>query len=75
MQERGTLGATRLDAPEIDVPKGFWDTARLEAPKSKQQVNLRVDPDILAFFKDQGKGHLTRMHAVLRSYVDAQKDR
>lgn len=75
MQDRGELHATREDAPAIDVPDGFWEAAQLQEPKAKQQVNLRVDPDVLAFFKAQGKGHLTKMHAVLRSYVDAQRGR
>jgi len=34
---------------------------------------LRVDSDVLEWFRAQGKGHLTRMNAVLRSYVAAQK--
>ncbi len=51
------------------------DDAVPQAPKTKKQVNMRVDPDVLAFFKAGGRGHLTRMHAVLRSYVDAQKKR
>lgn len=59
----------------MDLPDDFWDSAEVQPPKAKQQVNLRVDPDILAFFRAQGKGHLTRMHALLRSYVDAQRDR
>ncbi len=75
MQDRGELHATREDAPQIDMPEGFWDVAQPQEPRTKQQVNMRVDPDIIAFFKGQGKGHLTRMHAVLRSYVDAQKNR
>ena len=36
-------------------------------------VNLRLDADVLRFFKSQGKGYQTRINAVLRSYVDAQK--
>ena len=75
MQERGELTASFDDAPALDMPDGFWDDAQPQAPKTKQQVNMRVDPDVLEFFKKQGKGHLTRMHAVLRSYVDAQKNR
>jgi uncharacterized protein (DUF4415 family) len=76
MKARGETRPTRPEAPEVDLPDGFWDTATLEPPKTKQPVTLRVDPDIIAFFKSQGqKGHLTRMHAVLRSYVDAQKKR
>ncbi|WP_390915627.1 BrnA antitoxin family protein [Pseudosulfitobacter sp. SM2401] len=75
MHARGEVKAPRADASELDMPEGFWDTATPQAPKTKQQVNMRVDPDILEFFKGQGNGHLTRMHAVLRSYVDAQKNR
>lgn len=41
-------------------------------PVTKKQVNLRVDPDIIAFFKEAGAGHLTRMHSVLRAHVDAE---
>lgn len=76
MKAQGKTRPTRADAPEPDLPEGFWDDAVPQAPKTKQPVTLRVDPDIIDFFKSQGhKGHLTRMHAVLRSYVDAQKKR
>lgn len=75
MHLRGEVKAPSKDAPEFNMPEGFWDVAKPQEPKTKQQVNMRVDPDILEFFKDQGKGHLTKMHAVLRSYVDAQKGR
>jgi uncharacterized protein (DUF4415 family) len=73
MHKRGEVSAPKSDAPAIDMPEGFWDAAKPQAPKTKKQVNMRVDPDILEFFQEQGKGHLTRMHAVLRSYVDAHK--
>ena len=36
---------------------------------------MRMDRDVLDWFRAQGKGHLTRMHTVLRSYVEAQKQR
>lgn len=76
MKARGETYPTRADEPEIDLPDGFWDKAVPQPPKTKQPVTLRVDPDIIDFFKAQApKGHLTRMHAVLRSYVDAQKKR
>lgn len=75
MKDQGQLHATRDDAPEFDMPEDFWDAAKVEEPKTKKAVSLRVDPDILDFFKNQGNGHLTKMHAVLRSYVDAQKKR
>lgn len=36
----------------------------------KLPLSLRVDPDVLAFFKSLGKGYQTRMNAVLRSYME-----
>ena len=73
MRAQGEVVPTRADAPEIDMPEGFLDSATLQAPLVKSTISMRVDPDILEFFKSQGAGHLTRMHAVLRAYVDAQK--
>lgn len=36
----------------------------------KRQVSFRIDEDILDFFKMQGSRYQTKMHAVLRAYVD-----
>ncbi|MEO8326916.1 MAG: BrnA antitoxin family protein, partial [Nitrospirota bacterium] len=38
------------------------------------QITVRLDADILEWFKTQGRGYQTRMNAVLRSYVDAHKN-
>ena len=37
----------------------------------KKAISLRLDPDILKFFKDGGAGYQTRINAVLRAYKDA----
>lgn len=58
-----------------ELPDDFWDDAEIVEPKTKTAISLRVDADVLEYFKSQGKGHLTRMNAVLRSYVDAQRSR
>ena len=42
-------------------------------PEPKKAVSLRIDPDILDFFKSQGKGYQTRMNAVLRAYMEAKR--
>ncbi len=42
---------------------------RRVAPKAS--VSLRVDADVLAWFKSQGRGYQTRMNAVLRAFKDA----
>lgn len=73
MQDEGELHATRADAPEVDMPEGFWDVAKPQEPKAKKAISMRVDPDVLEFFKAQGDGYQTRMNAVLKSYVDAHK--
>lgn len=57
------------DIPEVD--EAFFETARLVMPAagSKTAVSIRVDDDVLKWFKAQGKGHLSRMNAVLRAYM------
>jgi len=63
---------TREDAPEAQSPgEDFWKHARVVTPPGKTSVHLRLDSDIVDWFKAAGKGHLTRMNAVLRAYVDA----
>ncbi len=42
----------------------------LPRPKRKEHTNLRIDADVLAFFRSQGRGYQTRINAILRSYVE-----
>jgi len=73
MKERGEIVPSRPDAQTVHLPAGFWEDAEVKAPTPKHPVNLRVDADILEFFKEGGRGYQTRMHSVLRSYVDSRK--
>jgi uncharacterized protein (DUF4415 family) len=57
------------------IPPGFWDNAKVWVPPPKQQITLRLDPDVIGWFKRTGKGYQSRMGAVLRSYVDAKRKR
>lgn len=50
-----------------------WSTARLVIPEAKKAVSIRLDPDVLDFFKSQGKGYQTRINAVLRAFMEANK--
>ncbi|MEY2770112.1 MAG: hypothetical protein RIQ38_531 [Pseudomonadota bacterium] len=43
----------------------------LQTPGPKSLVSLRLDQDVLAWFKAQGSGYQTRINAVLRAYKDA----
>ena len=46
----------------------------LEPAPAKQQVTLRIDADVLQWFKEGGKGYQSRINALLRAYVDAHKN-
>jgi uncharacterized protein (DUF4415 family) len=55
------------------IPPGFWDNAKVLVPETKQQITLRLDAEVIRFFKRTGKGYQSRMGAVLRSYVEAKE--
>ena len=60
----------RTAPPELaDLPEDFWDEAELVVPAPKQAISLRVDEDVLDWFKQTGPRYQTRMNAVLRSYM------
>ena len=47
-----------------------WSDAVLVIPPKKTAISIRVDEDVLDYFKKQGQGYQRRMNAVLRSYMD-----
>lgn len=62
------------EAPDHEGEQEFevdWSKARLVEPMPKKLISLRLDPDIVEFFRSQGKGYQTRMNAVLRAYMEA----
>jgi uncharacterized protein (DUF4415 family) len=46
-----------------------WSEAVLVIPPKKKAISIRVDEDVLDYFKQQGGGYQRRMNAVLRSYM------
>jgi len=46
------------------------EKAQLVQPIAKQAISLRVDRDVIEWFKSQGKGYQSLMNVVLRSYVE-----
>jgi uncharacterized protein (DUF4415 family) len=59
------------DAPPTDAK--FWKDARLTMPPGKQPVTVRIDRDVLEWFKASGARYQTRMNAVLRSFMEAHR--
>ena len=64
-------GIDYSDIPELS--KEFWERAIVEYPEKKKSVTLRVDADIIKWFKSKGKGYQTKINAILRSYYEAHK--
>jgi uncharacterized protein (DUF4415 family) len=58
------------DAPFL--PGAAWVKVA-ELPEVKQQITLRLDADVLDYFRHTGKRYQTRINAVLRSYLEAHK--
>ena len=55
----------------IELDEDFWRKAKLVMPAPKKKsIHLRVDSDVLEWFRSQGKGYLSRMNAILRAYYE-----
>jgi uncharacterized protein (DUF4415 family) len=66
---------TDEDIDTTDIPPlnaDFFANAQLRMPKPKQTITIRLDADVLDWFKLQGKGYQTRINAVLRMYKNSQ---
>ena len=81
LKKRSRTDWTRLDAMRdkdidfSDTPElsdSFFETAALRLPKPKAKVCIRLDQDILEWFRSQGKGYQTRINAILRAYKETQ---
>jgi uncharacterized protein (DUF4415 family) len=86
MRKRHTAEPSRTDWARVDkmrdvdidfsenppLGKDFWAEAVLW-PGPKKQITLRLDPDVLDFFRKQGRGYQTTINSVLRQYVQAQR--
>jgi len=53
-------------------PDALWVKA-VDFPHAKKLISLRIDEDVIEFFKQAGSRYQTRINAVLRSYVNAQQ--
>jgi len=58
------------DIPELG-PEFFKNAILWPGPK--EQITLRIDPDVLKFFRKSGRGYQSTMNAVLRKYMEAQQ--
>jgi uncharacterized protein (DUF4415 family) len=62
-----------LDDPDNPpITEEFWKNARIVYPKGKHPVTLRLDSDILNWFRLK-KGYQTEINAILRTYMEAHR--
>jgi uncharacterized protein (DUF4415 family) len=74
MTSKQIEAAVASDADEAGMEMD-WTHAVVELPVSKSILNMRVDRDVLDYFRKMGRGYQTRINAVLRAFVDAQQHR
>lgn len=67
-QIRKGIGADP-DAHATDAQ--FWKTAKVVLPTPKEMVTMRLDADLLRWFRRE-RGYQTRINAILRAYMEAQ---
>jgi uncharacterized protein (DUF4415 family) len=63
------------ECPEISPEQFARAVVRrgLPAAKNKTQVTLRIDRDVLEWFKSQGRGYQTQINTLLKAYMEAHK--
>ena len=61
------------DIPELDDE--VFAQPLVPWPPRKETITIRIDADVLGWFKRQGRGYQTRINQVLRRYVDVSGER
>lgn len=65
--------AMRDDLDWADLIDVDWSDAVLVIPVPKKAISIRLDEDVVDFFKRQGPGYQTRINAVLRRFMEKVK--
>ena len=66
----------KTSPPELaNLPDDFWSDAELVSVPAKEAISLRVDEDVLSWFREGGPRYQSRMNAVLRSYVQSMRQK
>ncbi|MEX0746627.1 MAG: BrnA antitoxin family protein, partial [Rhodothermales bacterium] len=65
------IEAAVAEDPDAELfPTDWLHTADLIVPEGeKERITIRVDRDVVEYFRSKGSGYQTRMNAVLKAYV------
>ena len=69
------LQKTIENDPDAALTPENWDSLIIDPPLNKKSVPIKIDADVIAWFKSRGKGYQTRINSVLRTYMKAHKNR
>jgi uncharacterized protein (DUF4415 family) len=64
----------RADVDDVDG-EADWTRSIVGIPARKDHINIRVDHDVLEWFRSNGKGYQTLMNNVLRAFVQTRQQR
>lgn len=67
------IDASIAGDPDWEFDELDWSEAVLVIPPKKKAISIRVDEDVLDYFKQEGAGYQRRMNAVLRSYMQQKR--
>jgi len=68
-----TMADSDIDSSDIsELDENFFNNATLRMPQNKKATSLRIDADVLEWYRKMGPGYQTRMNAVLRMYMQAK---
>ena len=74
LTDREIESAIRSDpdaAPTLD--REWFRKAKISLPERKAPISLRLDPEVIRWFKSLGPRYQSRMNAVLRAYMEARR--
>jgi uncharacterized protein (DUF4415 family) len=61
--------------PDAETGPIDWATVEVHAPRPKKHLTMRLDADMVDWFRAQGPGYQSRMNAVLRAYYEHHRHR
>lgn len=73
LRQKTDKGINYDDSPA--TTKAFWKDAKIFMPHHKVHISLRLDEDIIEYFKKDGAGYQSRINAVLKAYVNSHQEK
>jgi uncharacterized protein (DUF4415 family) len=72
MTEAELEASIAADPDDVHAPVD-WKKAVKGVPPAKRDIHLRIDADVLDWFKQAGRGYQTRINEVLRAFVESRR--